>query len=363
MRDDDDRTAVVGQPAKLAHHVTVQRRIQAGRRLVQAEQRRFGQQLERHRRPFALATGERVDALVRTLAEAEHRDDLVHARMPLLARHVVGEAKRGGETQRGTHGQLPMQDVVLRHHADAVAEFGVLVIKVSAVVGDLALIRGPQPGDRLDQGRLSATAGADHADQRPFLDRERDVVEQRVLADLHGQVVGVERGRSAVHELMQAAVVEDQVVPPDREPVAVGQRCLLNPVAVDVQADRAAEFVHVPRVADAVYLGVEVGCPQVRQDDVVVVVSPDPQHIFGAMHGIRFARLGRRGSEQRRRVSHSDIITDFRSFGQSVKPASNTRVTVRCCTPLRLRAASRPRRAPDIVASAYHSAPDVSPEW
>ena len=55
----------------------------------------------------------------------------------------------------------------------------------------------------------------------PSLHGEAHVVEQRGLADLHGEVVGEERRGSGVDELVQVLAVEDEVVAADRNAVAL----------------------------------------------------------------------------------------------------------------------------------------------
>ena len=70
---------------------------------------------------------------MRCLARAGQPEQLQHLVDPgraLLARHVVGEAQRGREPQRPAHLELAVQHVVLRHHADAVAQLGVVLVQV-----------------------------------------------------------------------------------------------------------------------------------------------------------------------------------------------------------------------------------------
>ena len=73
----DHRASSVGKQTQLAHDLLVQRRIQPGCRLVQGEQGRLGQQLQRHRGALALAARERVDALLGPRRQPEQLQDLV----------------------------------------------------------------------------------------------------------------------------------------------------------------------------------------------------------------------------------------------------------------------------------------------
>ena len=60
--DHEHHAAGVGELAQHRHHLPVQRGVQAGGRLVEDQQRRPGQQFQRHRRALALTAGQLVDA-------------------------------------------------------------------------------------------------------------------------------------------------------------------------------------------------------------------------------------------------------------------------------------------------------------
>ena len=133
VRDHQHHAAGVGQLAQHRHHLPVQRRVQARGRLVEDQQRRTGQQLQRHRGALALTAGELVDAGVAVLG---HLEFLEHLRDDLFA-VVLGGVRRqpqfGGVHQRLVDGQLAVHDVVLRHHADPGAQRGVLGVDVVAL--------------------------------------------------------------------------------------------------------------------------------------------------------------------------------------------------------------------------------------
>ncbi|CAM5571155.1 hypothetical protein SANTM175S_08830 [Streptomyces antimycoticus] len=65
-----------------------------------------------------------MDRLVGALFQAEFADDLGDPRLPLRLRGVLREAEFGGVTEGVAHGQLGVQDVVLRDEADALAQLG-----------------------------------------------------------------------------------------------------------------------------------------------------------------------------------------------------------------------------------------------
>ena len=95
VRDDQDRTAVVGEAAQQLHDVAVHARVEAGGRLVQEDQRRLGQQLQGDGDALALAAGERGDLLLLVDVELELAQHLVDAGVALGLGGVAGEAQLG----------------------------------------------------------------------------------------------------------------------------------------------------------------------------------------------------------------------------------------------------------------------------
>ena len=79
-----DHAAGIGELAQHRHHLAVQRGIQPRRGLVEDQQRRAGQQLHRHRSPFALAAGEPVHPGLRVRRHLEFLEHLRHHLAPIL---------------------------------------------------------------------------------------------------------------------------------------------------------------------------------------------------------------------------------------------------------------------------------------
>ena len=137
---------------------------------------------------------------------AEHLGDPA---LPLRLAGVTREPEFGGVAQRAVRGQLRVQDVLLRHQADPVPQFGVVGVQVAPVVEHRARGRRPHPGQRAEQRRLAGAAGPDHPQQAPLAEREADVVQQHLAAGQpDGQAAGVERDVTGVDELLQ--LVADQ---------------------------------------------------------------------------------------------------------------------------------------------------------
>ena len=76
VRHHQDNAAGVGELAQHHHHLPVQRRVQTRGRLVENQQRRPGEQLQRHRGALALAAGQLVDPGVGVLGQLEFLEDL-----------------------------------------------------------------------------------------------------------------------------------------------------------------------------------------------------------------------------------------------------------------------------------------------
>ena len=92
---------------------------------------------------------------VGALFQAEFADHLVDPGPALGLRGVLREAQLGGVAEGPAHGQLGVQDVVLRHQADALAQLGVVAVEVAAVVEHGALVGGAQAGEGVEQRGLA----------------------------------------------------------------------------------------------------------------------------------------------------------------------------------------------------------------
>lgn len=244
-----------------------------------------------------------MDRLRRPLFEAQLADDLVDAVAPFRLLGVLREAEFGRVAEGPAHGQLRVQDVVLRHQADALAQFGVVAVQVAAVVQDRALVGGAQPGQRVEQRGLARAARAHDGEQALLADRERDVIEERLAAPVHGdrQALDVERDLTGVDELLQRVAdqaergVADAHDVPGRDPGA-GDRC-----AVEVGAVVRAEVDDLVRaVGPRPQLGVTAGDGQVVDHEVVVGAAAE-------VHGPGGQRPhGRRLPERAGRAGHGD---------------------------------------------------------
>ena len=113
----------------------IQRRIQTRGRLVEDQQRRPGQQLERHRGAFALSAGQLVDAGIGVLGQVEFFEHLGYDLGAVGFAGVRRQPQLRGVAQRLVDRQLAMHHVVLRDHADPAAQRCVLGVNVVALEG------------------------------------------------------------------------------------------------------------------------------------------------------------------------------------------------------------------------------------
>ena len=178
----DDDTAGVGELAQHGHHLPVQRRVQPRGGFVEDQQRRAGQQLERHRCAFALPAGQVVHPGLRVIGHLEFREHLSGHQVTVLFAGVRRQPQLGGITEGLLDGQPAVHHVVLGHHPDPAAQRRVLAMDVVALKGHRAPGRPHRPGHHLRQSRLACTRGPDHRRHRARLRRERHIVQQSAPA-------------------------------------------------------------------------------------------------------------------------------------------------------------------------------------
>lgn len=126
MRDDDDDAARVGEAAQGRHDLSVERGVETRGRFVEDEQGRACEQLQRHRCAFALPAGEAIDAGVGMLGQLQLVENPGDHHFTVGAGGVRWQPELCGITEGPPEGQLPMDDVVLRDHADTRAQYRVL---------------------------------------------------------------------------------------------------------------------------------------------------------------------------------------------------------------------------------------------
>lgn len=97
--------------------------------------------LEGDARAFALAATQAVDAGVGVGDEFELADDLVDPGAARGRVEIGGEPQLRGVVEGLAHRELRVDDVVLRHESDAVAQFGEVVVEVAAVERHLPVRR------------------------------------------------------------------------------------------------------------------------------------------------------------------------------------------------------------------------------
>jgi hypothetical protein len=148
-----------------------------------------------------LGVGGRLGLFLRGVHELQLIDNLLHPVMPFLGRGIAGKSQLGRIIKGAPRGQLVVDDVFLGYQADAVAQLGVVRVKVAVVVQDGAFVRGPNPGQGAEQGRLSRPARADDRHQAALADREAHPVQENLRSHPHRQAPGDQRDVALVDEL------------------------------------------------------------------------------------------------------------------------------------------------------------------
>jgi hypothetical protein len=209
--------------------------------------------------------------------QAQLGQHLVHPCGPLGHLGVSREAQLGGVLQRAPGGQLGVQDVLLRHQADAIAELAVVLVEVPVVVPDGAGVGGMHPGQRAEQRRLARAAGPDDAEQALLRNRERHPVEQHLARrHLHEELVRGDGDLALVDVMPQVAVPQPEGRAPDADDVAFGQRVRGDPAAVHVDPVVAIQVDDlVAARGELAQLRVKPGDLQVGQHQVVVRGTAD----------------------------------------------------------------------------------------
>ena len=172
----------VGQLPQHRHDLPVQRGVQAGGGLVEDQQRRPGQQFERHRRALALPAGQLVDPGVEVLGHLELFENLGDDLFAVGLRGVRRQPQLGGVHQGLPDGELAVHHVVLRDHADSASQRGVFGVDVVAFEADRAGCRMGVTGDQSRERRLACTRRSDDGRQHARSRGQRDVVQQCLVA-------------------------------------------------------------------------------------------------------------------------------------------------------------------------------------
>lgn len=231
-----------------------------------------------HADPLALAARQTVNGLVGALLEAQLADHLVDPGPALRLRGVLREAQLCGVREGFAHGQLRVQDVVLRDEADALAQFGVVTVEVAAVVQDRAAVGGTLTCQGVQERGLPGAARAHDGEQAFLADRKRHLVQECLTAVVDGdhEVLDVEGDLAGVDVLLQLVADEAERGVADADDVTGRDRRAGDGLAVEERAVVAAEVDDLVR---PVRLGPQFRVPsrddQVVDDQVVVSAAAD----------------------------------------------------------------------------------------
>ncbi len=301
MGDHDDGAPGIGQFAQHHHHLTVERRIQTRGRFVQDQQRRTGQQFQRHRRPLALTAGEPVHPGVGMFGERKFFQHTVDHLLAVGFRVVRRQSQFGGVAEGLTHGELTVQHIVLRHHADAGAQGLVFGVQVATLEGDHTAggVRGAR--DQFRQRRFARTGGADECGERAP-PRLHIHIDEQLLIALDGEADAVHVQALLGDRLLpmhQRALLDDKVDIADGDDVAFAQHRSLLATAVDEGAVGRAEVLDGQALGGRGQTRVLARGQRIVDDDLVVRGPTDIQPAGRQTVGPRDRRGGRAGADRR----------------------------------------------------------------
>ena len=177
-REDHGRAAAGEAEHELPEALALAR-VEAGRGLVEQQDRGLGEQPDRDVDPLLVAARERPDLVVAPLGE---RGLLEH---PLDRRlDVVDLLEAGEQAQVLGHRQAPVERRLLRHPAD--------LARGRWTVAGVGLA---DPGEDREQGRLAGAVGADHREQLAGGGGEADLPQRRAVAEALAQAARLDRLR------------------------------------------------------------------------------------------------------------------------------------------------------------------------
>ena len=118
MGDEENALPLVGEVPAQLHQAPLEARVKPGRRLVEQQQLRVADQLQRDRCALALPPGERLNPAAADVIQFHLLEHARDRRLAFLLRMTLGQAKLGGEVERLADAQQMMQRVVLRDVPD-----------------------------------------------------------------------------------------------------------------------------------------------------------------------------------------------------------------------------------------------------
>mmetsp|Transcript_46703 Transcript_46703/g.129988 ORF Transcript_46703/g.129988 Transcript_46703/m.129988 type:complete len:380 (-) Transcript_46703:738-1877(-) len=166
------------------HDLVRRRAVKAAGGLVREEEQRLRHQLHRDRDPLALAARDAAhlgspDACLHDGGQVQVPRDLLHSRLDFAAIRGRREPQTGLEADVVLHGQLPVEDIVLRdvpRHVPQESQV-VCLLPVDEEPARDAAIEGLAAQDRQERG-LAAARGAHHGDAVARGDAQVDSLQQ-----------------------------------------------------------------------------------------------------------------------------------------------------------------------------------------
>ncbi len=167
MRDHDNDAPSISELAQNRHDLMFVAGIEPRRGLVEEQQRRLGEKLDRETRPLPLTARKLVDPQICTLSQSQLVDDMVDPGCATNLSEVRRQAQRSRRLELLADRQLGMNEIVLWHVADSRTELVISGIKVPPCKPDPTFRRRAEPVECTEECCLTGPRRADDRKHAP----------------------------------------------------------------------------------------------------------------------------------------------------------------------------------------------------
>ncbi len=196
MGRDDERRATLLEPIEAVPEQVARLRVEPRGGLVEDHQVRLVDERARDGEAALHAAGERLYLVLGALVQLHELEQLVRS----LARRGPGDVEVSGvHLQVLAHGELGVEVVDLRHHAEARLDLACLRARIHADDAERAVAERAGTRDHAHGAGLPGTVGAEEAERLAGMHVEIDAVDGGELAEPLRQAAGVDKGGGRRH--------------------------------------------------------------------------------------------------------------------------------------------------------------------
>ena len=157
MCDKDNRFAAACHIPQGTHEISLCPWIKAGSGLIQKQQTGVRDQLDRDAGSFSLTAAEGTDETVFLFAQLDHLDCTVNGIFVFLTACVPRQTQLCGIAKHVIHGQIVIDDILLRHVTDHRLELVEIAVQICSVDQYIAVCGREIPAHTAEKRRLSRT--------------------------------------------------------------------------------------------------------------------------------------------------------------------------------------------------------------